>query len=141
MTKEELIDLTLKEIRDSRYSNPTEESGGQDADDYESVALATLTERLPEGEIKTCQDLSTGVECCYICHGLYFYYEMYLEQLPTGDVSWICCSVRSELRNPGHADEAQNQELIDLEEALGGGLRKKDQADQPAKSREEEEGA
>lgn len=127
MKKQELIELTLKATHDSLYSNPTEEPGGRDADDYDSVVLATLAERLPEGDIKTCEDLSLGVECCGTCHEFYPHSDMYLETLPTGEVAWICCRVRSALLNPGQSDE--DQELIDLEEALGGSLRSENRSD------------
>lgn len=124
MTKQELIKMTLKAMRNARHSIAPEEYGSQDTEGDDSGALSILTERLPEGDIKTCQDTSTGVECCDTCHTFIPHYEMYLETLPTGELAWICCSVRSAVRNPGGAKEIQGTDWIDLEEALGGGLRK-----------------
>jgi hypothetical protein len=138
MTKQDLIELTLKTMHNSRYSNPTEEPGGQDADEYDEVVLTALTERLPEGDIKTCEDLSLGVECCETCHTFYPHYEMYFETLPGGGSAWICCGVRRALQNPGKSEEDQETEWVDLEEALGGGLRQKKRSKKSAQARSKE---
>lgn len=121
MTKQELIKLTLTAMGNAPTLNALEETGHED--DHDPAALAVLLERLPESEIKICQDLLIDVECCDTCHTFCPHYEMYLEQLPTGEIAWICCRVRSALRNPGMSEKAKLAEWSDLEEALGGGLR------------------
>lgn len=60
--------------------------------------IATLAERLPEGDIKTCDDRQhLGIGCCNICHTCYPHYDMYLEDVPDGRKAWICCKVRTSL--------------------------------------------
>jgi hypothetical protein len=48
---------------------------------------------------------------------------MHIEDLPNGGKAWICCVVRRALRGEKTTDD------IDLEAALGGGVRK-NRADQ-----------
>lgn len=124
ITKQELIDQMLTAMRNSPYSNDAEHAGGQDGVDYDAIVLATLNERLPEGDIKTCEDLSIDVQCCDICHSVYPHYDMYVEDLPDGSKAWICCRVRSALRDPGQPQEIQEDQWGDLEEALGGRARR-----------------
>lgn len=124
MTKQQVIDATLQAMHQAYGFS----------DECDAIVMATLNERLPDREFKTCEDLSLGVECCDSCHTFYPHYDMYLETLPNGELAWLCCRVRSALRNPGQSDEEQDQEWIDLEEALGGGLRTRNQ------NREEGEG-
>ncbi len=66
-------------------------------EDREYIADA-LNERLPDGDIKTCEDFKYfNVECCETCHTFYPESEMYLVDLPDGGKGWICDGVRGEL--------------------------------------------
>jgi hypothetical protein len=57
--------------------------------------IATLNERLPEGESRICAEFDLNVACCEICHIFYAHYEMYAVELPGVGNAWICCAVRS----------------------------------------------
>jgi hypothetical protein len=46
---------------------------------------------------------------------------MHIEDLPNGGKAWICCVVRRALRGEKPIGD---DEVIDLEAALGGGIRK-----------------
>jgi len=83
MTKNELIDKTLRDINEWLSPN---DSG------YLEVVIAELQRRLPDGvDIKTCGDFKhLGVECCETCHGTYAHYEMKLIDLPDGGKAWVC---------------------------------------------------
>lgn len=110
MTKAQLIESTLQAMHNACGFS----------DELDAVVIATLKERLPEGAIKTCEDLSLPATCCDICHTFYPHCEMYLETLESGDVAWICCRVHSELRNSSKSEEERLSEMADLKEALGG---------------------
>ena len=91
--------------------------------------IAAMKERLPERDFRTCADFGElGVECCHTCHTLYPHHEMYIEDLPDGNKAWLCCFVHSALRGEKTLEDLQAE--IDLEAALGGGIRT-DTADEP----------
>ena len=122
MKKDEIIQTTLHAMRQDRSLLPCEDTGDDDWDDHQDLVIATLTERLPDLDFRTCADFGElGVECCHTCHTLYPYYEMYIEDLPDGSKAWICCFIRSALRGEKTLEELE--ELIELEAALGGGKR------------------
>lgn len=138
MTKQELIKLTLTAMCHVPTLNASKEAGHED--DYDPAVLAVLLERLPESEIKTCQDLSIeDVKCCETCHTFSPHYEMYLEQLPTGEITWVCCAVRSALQISGKSGEDQDTERIDLEAALGGTCRQRCEINSPTAHRKGKE--
>ncbi len=84
VTKNDIIEKTLKEI-----SPRIEES-----EELYSV-MAELQERLPETDIKTCEDFRhLNVTCCDTCHTFYPHYEMSLIDLPDGAKAWVCDPVR-----------------------------------------------
>ncbi len=57
--------------------------------------IAELQKRLPETDIKTCQDFQhLGVNCCDTCHTFYPHYEMSVIDLPDGAKAWVCDQVR-----------------------------------------------
>lgn len=122
MMRQELIDMTWRAVSRAP-SLPIEPEGPSRDEDYDAIIIFTLNERLPHCEFTTCEDLALGVECCETCHTLYPHYEMYLDDLPDGGKAWICCSVRSALRGE---KTTPTSEEIDLEEALGGGIRNRD---------------
>ena len=98
MTKDEIIAASLLAMRRVQGLLAAREAGDGNTDEYEDVVIAALAERLPEGDIKTCDDLRhLGIECCNICHTSYPHYDMYLERVPDGRRCWVCCSVRSAL--------------------------------------------
>jgi hypothetical protein len=88
-------------------------------DEYDrSITIPELMKRLPDSEILTCKEFDFPVECCDSCHYFYAHYDMDLVDLPDGRKAWICCTVRGALfHEPSGPD-------VDLEEALGGGLRR-----------------
>ena len=84
VTKNDIIEKTLKEI-----SPRIEES-----EELYSV-MAELQERLPETDIKTCEDFRhLNVTCCDTCHTFYPHYEMSLIDLPDGAKAWVCDPVK-----------------------------------------------
>jgi hypothetical protein len=129
MTKDEIIQTTLRAIRQERALLTGGETGDDDWDD--DIVIAMLTERLPEQDFKTCADFGElGVECCHTCHTFSPDREMYIEDLPSESKAWLCCFVRSALRGEKSLAQEDLQQLVDLEDALGGGIRT-DTADEP----------
>jgi hypothetical protein len=114
VTKDEIIQMTIQAMGfDNGSLTPEEE-------EYRGRVEATLMERLPPGtNLKTCKDFGhLAVGCCECCHSIYEHYEMELEDLPSGEKAWICCSPCSALFEPGGMDELQ-EEVVDLERFLG----------------------
>jgi hypothetical protein len=129
MTKDEIIRATIWAMRERHGLPATGKTGDDDWDNYEANVIATLTERLPDRDIETCADFGElDVECCHTCHTCYPHYDMYNEDLSDGKKAWICCFVRSALRDEKSPAQEDPEELIDLEVALGGGIRKVEQA-------------
>jgi len=119
MTKNEIIDATLKAMREDQGLLAIGEADDDDTNEYEAIVIATLMERLPEGDVRTCDNFRhLGVECCNICHTFYAHYDMYLETGPDGNHAWICCSVRSSLFKLGEHAANAKEERVDLERAL-----------------------
>lgn len=86
MTKSDIIEKTLKEIgpRLEEHEEP-----------YREIVIAELRERLPDTDIKTCEDFRhLNVACCDTCHTFYPHYEMSLIDLPDGAKAWVCDPVR-----------------------------------------------
>jgi hypothetical protein len=107
MTKQEIIKLTLQQVEYRRYSTPE----GIEAND--EMVIAELNKRLPEVEIKTCEDFKyLNVECCDTCHTLYPHYEMHLESLPDTSMAWICCKVRSAVLGLKEPSEEEIQRFL-----------------------------
>ncbi|MGB8477895.1 MAG: hypothetical protein WCE63_03515 [Acidobacteriaceae bacterium] len=129
MKKDEIIQTTLRAMRQDRGLFPNDDSGDDDWDDQLDLVIATLTERLPDLDFRTCADFGElGVKCCPTCHTFTPHWEMYIEDLPDGNKAWLCCSIRSALHGPKTLEELE--ELIELEAALGGGKRNRT-ADEP----------
>ncbi len=129
LTKDEIIQTTLRAMRQDSGLLASGESGNDDWHNYEAIVIAAMTERLPDRDFKTCADFGEfGVECCHTCHTLYPHYEMYIEHLPDSNTAWLCCLVRSALRGEKTLEDLE--ELIELEAALGGGTRNST-ADEP----------
>jgi len=126
MNRDQIITKTLEDMR-GYDSSDSEEFYQQSAelDEYDrNVTIPELMKRLPEGEILTCEDLDFPVECCDSCHYFYAHYDMYLVDLPDGRKAWICCATRRALLH--EPDRSGYSGDVDLEEALGGGLRKQE---------------
>jgi hypothetical protein len=97
MTKGEIIESVLKELRSGRTvkrKRPSE-------DDEEEEAVVTHLEKLmqdapPETNILTCADLSDlNVECCTQCHYFMFFYDMCsVVKLKSGEYAWLCCALK-----------------------------------------------
>ena len=78
MTQNEIIEKTLKDM------SPLEP-------DEKVIIVAELQGRLPDTEIKTCDDFKhLNAACCKICHTFYPHYEMKLIDLPDGAKAWVC---------------------------------------------------
>jgi hypothetical protein len=132
MTKGEIIRATLRAMREDRGILANGDNGDDDWDNYDPTVIATLTERLPDLNLRICADFGElGVECCHTCHTLYPHYEMYIEDLPDGNKAWLCCFIRCALRGEKTLEDLQAE--IDLEAALGGGKRN-GTADEPGTS-------
>jgi hypothetical protein len=84
VTKNDIIEKTLKEISPSI----------EESEELYSV-MAELQDRLPETDIKTCEDFRhLNVTCCNTCHTFYPHYEMSLIDLPGGAKAWVCDPVK-----------------------------------------------
>jgi hypothetical protein len=113
VTKDEIIQMTIQAMGlDNSPLTPENE-------EYRAVVEATLMERLPLGtNFKTCKDFEHfAVGCCEYCHSIYEHYEMELEDLPSGEKAWICCSLHSALFESAKGMD-QSQEEVDLEHFL-----------------------
>jgi hypothetical protein len=120
VTKNEIIAKTLMEMRRNQVNNQNDGFNPNEEIDYDELVIPVLRERLPDQDIKTCEDFNNlKATCCDTCHTFYAHADMHLENLPTGGMAWICCSVRTALlelskRSQNPADE------VDLLKALGG---------------------
>jgi hypothetical protein len=120
VTKGEIIQMTIQAMGlDSSSLTPENE-------EYRAVVEATLMERLPPGtNFKTCKDFEhLAIGCCEYCHSIYEHYEMELEDLPSGEKAWICCSLHSALFEPPKDTDHLLEETVDLEQMLGSSLTK-----------------
>lgn len=91
MLKAEIISKTLNGMN---LALPAQESYS-DEPEYEEDVIKTLETRLPDVDIKTCQDFKhLNVECCETCHEFYPHYDMSLIELPDGRKGWVCDAVR-----------------------------------------------
>jgi hypothetical protein len=87
MLKAEIISKTLN---DMNRALPAQESYSEEPD-YEEDVIETLESRLPDGDIKTCEDFKhLNVVCCETCHEFYPHYEMSVVELPDGGHAWVC---------------------------------------------------
>jgi hypothetical protein len=60
-----------------------------------AVKAGELQKRLPDTDIKTCEDFRhLNVTCCNTCHTFYPHYEMSLIDLPGGAKAWVCDPVK-----------------------------------------------
>jgi hypothetical protein len=130
MNRDQIIAKTLEDMRG--YDRTTREEFYQQSaelDQYDgSITIPELMKRLADSDILTCKDIDFPVECCDSCHHFYAHYYMDLVDLPDGRKVWICCAVRRALfHEPSESDEMQK---VDLEEALGGGLRRRTDSNQ-----------
>jgi hypothetical protein len=120
VTKDEIIQMTGRRV--GRHIAEGEAMGFDTpgAEEYRAIVETTLMERLPPGtNFKTCKDFGhLAAGCCECCHSIYEHYEMELEDLPSGEKAWICCSLRSALFEPRGMDQLQ-EEVVDLERFLG----------------------
>jgi hypothetical protein len=91
MHKAEIIGRILSDL-------PNGEDGGVACSEaYRARVTESLHERLPEGQIQTCDDVKDmSVECCSSCHEVDSEH-LFLETLPGGQVAWICCAVHRKL--------------------------------------------
>jgi hypothetical protein len=99
MTRNEIIDKTLKEMGPLE---PENEPPYSEEPDYEESIIAELLSKLPDTDIKTCDDFKhLNVECCDLCHTSYPQYKMHLVDLPDGGKAWICYPVRRAIISGG----------------------------------------
>jgi hypothetical protein len=100
MTKAEIIATTLHAMRRDEDPIHAVESSVHLLDEYENFVVATLIERLPDGDIATCDDFHhIQAGCCSICHTLYPQDDMYIAVTGRGQKAWVCCSARLRLVN------------------------------------------
>lgn len=123
MNKTDIIRKTIGDMG-GNWGHPAPDKHEADANDegqeYYAVVIQTLTDRVPDADLKTCADFhDLGANCCRICHTFYPHYEMHIEDLPDGAKAWICCSVHRALHGEKPYDDDDD---IDLEQALGGGV-------------------
>lgn len=121
MRKGEIIQSTLKAM--GRWEDPANDASprySDNPDPYDSIVIRTLEDRLSDVEYQTCADFAQfGVECCSTCHHYCPHVEMIIEEV-SGGKAWICCAVSRAL----HGEDLDDWEGLELEEALGGGIRR-----------------
>jgi hypothetical protein len=67
-------------------------------EDFVDHVIATLAQKIPDGEIETCEDFKgLGIECCDGCHLYHPETGMTLVPLTDGRKAWVCCSLRPAL--------------------------------------------
>jgi hypothetical protein len=120
VTKEEIIQMTSHRVGRQIADGQAMGFDTPDPEEYRAIVEATLMERLPPGlNFKTCKDFGhLGAGCCECCHSIYEHYEMELEDLPSGEKAWICCSLHSALFELSETDQLQ-EEVVDLERFSG----------------------
>jgi hypothetical protein len=100
MTKNEIIEKTLKEMAVISLQSEPPYSDGHDEEEF---IVALLRDVLPEGDIRTCEDFRhLNVLCCETCHQLYPHYDMSLIHLPDGGKAWLCDAVRRAISPERH---------------------------------------
>jgi hypothetical protein len=93
VTKNEIIEKTLKEIGPRLKEHEVPYSEAPTCEE-EEIVIAELQKRLPDTDIKTCEDFRhLNVVCCDTCHTFYPHYEMKVIQLPDGSPAWVCDTV------------------------------------------------
>jgi hypothetical protein len=104
MTKIEIIERTLRQIRPIPFQ--TEEQ------DEEAFIISVLQDRLPDGDIRTCEDFKhLGVECCEICHDSP-HYELSVIDLPDGGKAWVCDSVKHAMYPEKYRDRREAEQML-----------------------------
>jgi hypothetical protein len=102
VTRDQVIEMTLRRMRQAGGLLAGENIDTRGSDGYEDIVVTTLSERLPDGEFSACEDFSyLRVDCCAVCHGQYAHYDMYVERMPGSQLAWICCTIWSALRAEG----------------------------------------
>jgi hypothetical protein len=133
MNRNQIIVKTLEDMRGYEWSQREEfyrqSAEAEELDRYDrDTTIPELMKRLPDSDIMSCKDLDFPVECCDSCHYFYAHYDMHLVELPDARKAWICCAVlRALFHEPRESDYSQG---VDLEEALGGGLRRQADSNQ-----------
>jgi hypothetical protein len=85
MTRNEIIDKTLTEMGPLE---PETEPPISEEPDYEESVIAELLSKLPDADIKTCDDFKhLNVECCDLCHTCY----------PSTRCTWLTCQTEEKL--------------------------------------------
>jgi hypothetical protein len=88
MNKAEIISQTLRAMK---LTVPP----STDDQDEEAFIVSVLQDKLPDGDIKTCEDFKhLNVECCDTCHNFHPHYEMTVIDLPGGGKAWVCDTVK-----------------------------------------------
>jgi hypothetical protein len=120
MNREQVIAKTLRDMRGcGGLNNGQFCCRSKELDQYDrNVTIPYLMQRLPDGEIGTCEDLDVPVGCCDSCHYFYAHFDMELVDLPDGEKVWVCCAVRRALFH--EPDRLGSVDNVNLEEALGG---------------------
>ena len=98
MIRGEIIELTIERmVIEGRYLQPAA-SDSVYIEDFVDHVIATLAQKLPDGEIQTCDDFKNlGIECCDGCHLYHPETGMTLVHLTDGRKAWVCCSLRPAL--------------------------------------------
>ena len=101
MTRSAIIELTIERMGiEDRYLQPAA-SDLVYIEDFVDHVIATLAQKIPDGEIETCEDFKgLGIECCDGCHLYHPETGMTLVPLTDGRKAWVCCSLRSALLEP-----------------------------------------
>jgi hypothetical protein len=111
VTEDENIRDTLAETSGEKSLLRPGRNDERDCDprSYAVRMIAALSERIPNGELKTCRDFQhVGVECCECCHSGYVHFEMEVEDLCDGGKAWLCCALRRALLYPGEKSQDSN---------------------------------
>lgn len=89
MTKEQIVEKTLREM--DMLPSSGQDSQASDNAKYIPIVIAKLQRRLPDSEIKTCEDFKhLNVACCELCHTYVPLDKMELIDLADGGKAWVC---------------------------------------------------
>ncbi len=107
MTRSEIIAQTVERMGIEENCLDADAADSVRMEDFADQVIDTLARQLPDGDIKTCDDLKDlGVTCCDGCHLYHPHTSMKLVTLADGCTAWLSCKQRTVLLGPEAANES-----------------------------------
>jgi hypothetical protein len=108
MDKAEIIARTLARMNRTMVHQPPISV----EPDEEDFVISVLQDSLPEGDVRTCDDLQNlNVVCCEICHENP-HYELSLIELPDGGKAWLCDAVKQALHPERYRSSEETEQML-----------------------------